>query len=91
MHLALWNRLDIFTASVVLPQYQKEPPHIHIAAVKQMVGYLGLHPALLLVFDQSHFMNMTVGCFDIEIDQVDPLKIHFPGPKSYHVASVQLL
>jgi hypothetical protein len=90
MHLALWTRLDIFTTCVVLAQYQNDPSHIHFAAVKQMVGYLRLHPDLPLTFDQSRFAN-TVGCFDIEINQFDPLEIHFPGPESYHVASVQLL
>jgi hypothetical protein len=90
MHLALWTRLDIFTTCVVLAQYQNDPSHIHFAAVKQMVGYLRLHPDLPLVFDRSRFVN-TVGAFDIEIDQFDPLQIHFPGPESYHVASVQLL
>jgi hypothetical protein len=90
MHLALWTRLDIFTICVVLAQYQNDSSHIHFAAVKQMVGYLHLHPDLPLTFDRSRF-NTTVGSFDIEIDQFDPLTIHFPGPESYHVASVQLL
>jgi hypothetical protein len=77
-------------ACVILAQYQNEPSHIHFATIKQMVGYLCLHLNLLLAFDRSRFAN-TVGCFDIEINQLDPLTIHFPGPESYHVASVQLL
>jgi hypothetical protein len=55
-----------------------------------MVGYLRLHPDLPLAFDRRRFTN-TVGSFDIEIDQLYPLQIHFHGPESYHVASVQLL
>jgi hypothetical protein len=90
MHLALWTRLDIFTTCVVLAQYQNDPSHIHFEAVKQMVGYLRLHPDLPLTFDRRCFIN-TVGAFDIEIAQFDPDRIHFPGPESYHVASVQLL
>jgi hypothetical protein len=89
MHLALWTRLDIFTTCVVLAQYQNDPSHIHFEAVKQMVGYLRLHPDLPLAFDRRRFNN-TVGSFDIEIDQFDPLNINFHGPESYHVASVQL-
>jgi hypothetical protein len=33
MHLALWTRLDIFTACVVLAQYQNKLSHINFAAV----------------------------------------------------------
>jgi hypothetical protein len=90
MHLALWTRLDIFTTCVVLAQYQNEPSHIHFAAVKQMVGYLRLHPDLPLTFDRTRFKD-TIGSFDIEINHLDPLKIQFLGPEAYHVASVQLL
>jgi hypothetical protein len=72
MHLALWTHLDIFTTCIILAQYQNKPLNIHFAAVKQMVGYLRLHPDLPLTFDQSHFTN-TVGCFDIQIDQFDSL------------------
>jgi hypothetical protein len=90
MYLALWTRLDIFTTCVFLVQYQNEPSHIHFSAVKQMVGYLRLHPNLPLTFDRTRFLN-TVGSFDLEIDHLDPLQIQFPGPESYHVASVQLL
>jgi hypothetical protein len=82
MHLALWTQLDIFTTCVVLAQYQNEPSHIHFAAVKQMVGYLQLHPDLPLAFDCSRFLN-TVGSFDLEIDTLDPLKIQFLGPEAY--------
>jgi hypothetical protein len=57
MHLALWTRLDIFTTCVILSQYQNSPSHFHFAAIKQMVGYLHLHPDLPLVFDRSHFLN----------------------------------
>jgi hypothetical protein len=90
MHLALWTRLDIFTTCVVLAQYQNHPSHIHFAAVKHMVGYLCLHPDIPLMFDRNRFAD-TVGCFDIDIDPIDPLNIQFLGPESYHVASAQLL
>jgi hypothetical protein len=90
MHLALWTRLDIFPTCVVLAQYQNNPSHIHFAAVKQMVGYLRLHPDLPLTFDRSRFIN-TIGSFEIDVDPLDPLDIHFLGPDSYHVASVNLL
>jgi hypothetical protein len=60
------------------------PSRIHfLAIIKQMVGYLRLHPDLPLVFEGHHFID-NVGAFDL-------LKINFPGPDSYHVASVQLL
>jgi hypothetical protein len=99
MHLALWTRLDLFTTCVQLAQYQNHPSHIHFAAVKQMVGYLRLHPDLPLTFDRSRFANtaatrlsvQAIGCFDINIEQFDSSQIHFHGPESYHVASVQLL
>jgi hypothetical protein len=82
MHFALLTQLDIFTTWVVLTQYQNEPSHIHFAAVKQMVGYLRLHPDLPLIFDHTHFVN-TVGCFDLEIYHLDPLKIQFLGPEDF--------
>jgi hypothetical protein len=66
MHLALWTRLNVFTTCVVLAQYQNDPSHIHFEVVKQMVGYLQLHPDLPLAFDRKRFVN-TVGAFDIEI------------------------
>jgi hypothetical protein len=90
MHLALWTRLDIITTCVVLAQYQNKPSHIHFAVVKQMVGYLRLHPDIPLTFDHSRFLN-TVGSFDIEVDHLDPLQIQFLGPEVYHITSVQLL
>jgi hypothetical protein len=91
MHLALWTRLDLFPTCVVLAQYQNHPSHIHFAAVKQLVGYLRLHPDLPLTFDRSRFNANTVGSFDMEIDQFDPGSFSFSGPEAYHVASVQLL
>jgi hypothetical protein len=90
MHLALWMHLDIFSTCLILAQNQNDPSHIHFAAVKQMVGYLQLRPNIPLTFDRSCFNN-TVGLFDLEIDQFDPLMIQVPGPESFHVASVQLL
>jgi hypothetical protein len=75
---------------VVLAQYQNHPSHIHFTAVKQMVGYLRLHPDVPLTFDCSRFLD-TVGSFEIDIDHLDPLQIKFLGPESYHVASIQLL
>jgi hypothetical protein len=57
-------------------------------AVKQIVGYLQLHPDLPLAFDHTRFVN-TVGSFDLEIDHLDPLEIQFfLGPEAYYVASV---
>jgi hypothetical protein len=90
MHLALWTRLDIFPTCVILAQYQNFPSHIHFEAVKQLVGYLRLHPNIPLVFDCSRFRE-HVGAFDLQIDHLDPLDTNFPGPDSYYVASVQLL
>jgi hypothetical protein len=98
MHLALWTRLDIFTTCVQLAQYQNHPSHIHFAAVKQMVGYIRLHPDLPLTFDRRRFIEANqqhsvhqLGCFDINLAQLDSSQFHLPGPESYHVASVQLL
>jgi hypothetical protein len=56
-----------------------------------MVGYLLLLPDIPIPFFDCSCFNNTVGWFALEIDQFDPLKIHFPGPESYHIASVQLL
>jgi hypothetical protein len=91
MHLALWTRLDILPACVVLVQYQNHPVLIHFAAVKQIVGYLRLHPNLPLAFDQTCFANHLGGSLEFEIDPIDPLSVNFHGPESYHVAIVQLL
>jgi hypothetical protein len=90
MHIALWTRLDIFTTCVVLAQYQNSPSHIHFKALKQLVGYLRLHPDLPLVFDRSRFID-NVGAFELDIEQFDTAAFNLPGPESYHVANVQLL
>jgi hypothetical protein len=53
MHCALWTRLDILTACLVLTQYQSAPGSLHFCALKHLVGYLRLHPDLPLVFKRS--------------------------------------
>jgi hypothetical protein len=54
MHCALWTRLDILTACLVLAQYQSAPGSLHFRALKHLVGYLRLHPDLPLVFKRSN-------------------------------------
>jgi hypothetical protein len=53
MHCALWNRLDILTACLVLAQYQAAPGLLHFRALKHLVGYLGLHPDLPMTFNRA--------------------------------------
>jgi hypothetical protein len=90
MPLALWTQLDILPACVDLAQYQNYPVLIHFSAVRQIVGYLHLHPNLPLAFDCMWFAN-HLGSLEFEIDPIDPLSVNFHRPKSYHVTSVQLL
>jgi hypothetical protein len=53
MHCALWTRLDILTACLVLAQYQASPGSLHVRALKHLVGYLRLHPDIPLTFNRS--------------------------------------
>jgi hypothetical protein len=53
MHCALWTRLDILTACLVLSQYQAAPGALHFRALKHLVGYLGLHSDIPLLFDRA--------------------------------------
>jgi hypothetical protein len=53
MHCALWTRLDILTACLVLAQYQASPGSLHFRALKHLVGYLRLHPDIPLTFNRS--------------------------------------
>jgi hypothetical protein len=53
MHCALWTRLDILTACLVLAQYQASPGSLHFQALKHLVGYLCLHPDIPLTFTCS--------------------------------------
>jgi hypothetical protein len=51
MHYALWTRLDILMACLVLAQCQAAPGALHFCALKHLVGYLQLHPDIPLTFD----------------------------------------
>jgi hypothetical protein len=53
MHCALWTRLDILRACHVLAQYQASPGILHFCALKHRMGYLRLHPDILLTFNCS--------------------------------------
>ena len=53
MHCALWTRLDILTACLILAQYQANPGNLHFRALRHLVGYLRLHPDLPLTFQRS--------------------------------------
>jgi hypothetical protein len=53
MHCALWTRLDILTACLVLAQYQASPGNLHFRALKHLVGYLRLHPDIPLSFNRA--------------------------------------
>ena len=53
MHIALWTRLDILTACLILAQYQAAPGALHFKALKHLCGYLRLHPDLPLTFNRS--------------------------------------
>jgi hypothetical protein len=74
MHCALWTRLDILTACLVLAQYQAAPGLLHFRALKHLAGYLRLHPDLPMTFNRSS-IEKEVSAINFEL--LDPeLKSH---------------
>jgi hypothetical protein len=69
MHCALWTRLDILTACLVLAQYQAAPGLLHFRALKHLVGYLRLHPDLPMTFNRA---TSAKEVSSINFDLLDP-------------------
>ena len=90
MHCALWTRLDILTACLILAQYQAALGALHFCAPKHLVGYLRLHPDLPLTFNRSSVAK-DIASINFELLEPD-LEAHVNGlsidiaPTSFNVA-----
>ena len=76
MHCALWTRLDILTACLVLAQYQSAPGTLHFRALKHLVGYIRLHPDIPLTVNQS---SIAKDVQSINFELLDPTIQHQVG------------
>jgi hypothetical protein len=99
MRCALWTRLNILTACLVLAQYQLAPGSLHFCALKHLVGYLWLHPNLPLVFRHSDVpqdvsainfsildsptSEQSVSAFQIDVVPTDANFSYDSDPKSF--------
>jgi hypothetical protein len=82
--LAIWTRLDILLACVVLAQYQSNTGHEHFEALKHLIGYLRRNPDdIPLTYCQQHF-DASVSLLDIQMNFADPMNSEVLSSTSYH-------
>jgi hypothetical protein len=84
VHLAIWARLDILLACVVLAQSQTNTDHEHFEALKHLIGYLSRNPDIPLTYCRQRF-DASVSSLDIQIDFSDPINSEVLSSNSYHV------
>jgi hypothetical protein len=90
VHIAIWTRLDILLACVVLAQFQTSTGIEHFEALKHLVGYLRCNPDIPLTYCRKQF-DSSVSFLDIEINEIYPLQSKIFSSNSYHVRSVDLI
>jgi hypothetical protein len=90
VHLAIWTRLDILLACVVLAQFQTSTGVEHYEALKHLVGYLRRNPDVPLTYCRQRF-DAAVSMLDVQINETDPLISEIFSSSSYHVGSVDLI
>jgi hypothetical protein len=90
VHLAIWTRLDILLACVVLAQFQTNTGLEHFEALKHLIGYFRRNPDIPLTYCQQRF-DASVSSLDIKINVADPLNSEVFSSTSYHVDSVDLI
>jgi hypothetical protein len=72
VHLAIWTRLDIVLACVVLAQFQTNTGIKYYEALKHLIGYLRRNPDVPLTYCRQRF-DASVSHLNIEINEIDPL------------------
>jgi hypothetical protein len=90
VHLAIWTRLDILLACVVLAQFQTSTGVAHFEALKHMVGYLRRNPDIPLTDCHQRF-DASVSFLHLEINEADALQSEIFSSSLYHVGSVNLI
>jgi hypothetical protein len=90
VHFAIWTRLDILQACVVLAQFQTNTGIEHFEALKHLVGHLRRNPDIPLTFCRKQF-DASVSFLHIEINEIDPMRSEIFSSSSYHVGSVDLI